>query len=591
MGKRTKGIKNRVAKTRQRKNARKAARKSRRARQEQPPRKVFQGVSTRTLNTAEIHGAFVSPAIFEQGMGPIVIARKMPGGRIAFGMFLIDAFCLGVKNSCFDICPKKAFQGFVDEIAGPLGLPRDDPARARKLIEDAIGFAGNLGFKPHRDFRDAEVILGDIEANECSETFQFGKDGKPLYIGGPHDSPAKIRRILATLEETCGPDGYHYLFGTDDLEDLDDFWGDAELEEDEDGSEDEDWSGVFSAQIEAADADWESLFAAAQQIRDIEPWRFMAEDDLFGVQFPGRDEIGYVSVMGLLGEHLAISVYLGTDAIKTFFKLHDLGPEGVPADRILEMRQLMVSFEDRGNLKDFDRELIREFGPKFRGLHGCPLFRSYRPGFLPWLLDSDEVELLTVALEQTADVVERIEDDPDHIPWEAEPGGRCLVRTPIQRWGGWAWRDVIGKFPLPDFSAATEVVDPAHIRQFSRLKGAPAEVEMDLFIFPGAVGQPGERPLLPLVLLVVERGTGTVLGVELPQARDGLEEMWKELPEFAHSIFKKANVRPVVIGIAHPRLQDRMAPIAAAAGFTIERCEALPFLDPARESLLEQMMG
>ena len=111
-----------------------------------------------------------------------------------------------------------------------------------------------------------------------------------------------------------------------------------------------------------------------------------------------------------------------------------------------------------------------------------------------------------------------------------------------------------GRFPLPDVSAATEVVDPAHIRQFSGLKGAGAEVEMDLFVFPGAVGQPSERPFLTLVLLVVEKGTGTVLGVELPQAPNGVEEMWKELPEFAHSIFKKAKVRPVAIGIAHTRL-------------------------------------
>ena len=63
------------------------------------------------------------------------------------------------------------------------------------------------------------------------------------------------------------------------------------------------------------------------------------------------------------------------------------------------------------------------------------------------------------------------------------------------------------------------------------------------------------------------------------------------MPEFAHSIFKKAKVRPVAIGIAHTRLYDRMAPIAAAAGFTIERCDALLFLDPARESFLEQMIG
>ncbi|HLQ46754.1 MAG TPA: hypothetical protein VK137_18565 [Planctomycetaceae bacterium] len=32
----------------------------------------------------------------------------------------------------------------------------------------------------------------------------------PCYIAGPHDSDARIREILATLQRTCGPHGIHY---------------------------------------------------------------------------------------------------------------------------------------------------------------------------------------------------------------------------------------------------------------------------------------------------------------------------------------------------------------------------------------------
>ncbi len=41
----------------------------------------------------------------------------------------------------------------------------------------------------------------------------------------------------------------------------------------------------------------------------------MTEGDVFGVQDPDTGELGFVSVMGMLGEHYAVSVYLGTRAV------------------------------------------------------------------------------------------------------------------------------------------------------------------------------------------------------------------------------------------------------------------------------------
>ena len=48
-------------------------------------------------------------------------------------------------------------------------------------------------------------------ASASTETFEFGKDGKPLFVAGPHDSPERCHQILMTLEESCGINGFHYL--------------------------------------------------------------------------------------------------------------------------------------------------------------------------------------------------------------------------------------------------------------------------------------------------------------------------------------------------------------------------------------------
>ena len=158
------------------------------------------------------------------------------------------------------------------------------------------------------------------------------------------------------------------------------------------------------------------MYAVVGRIKEIKPWRFMEKDDLFGVQFRGSEKLGYVSIMGLLGEHLVVTVYLGADALKTFFEIQDSPLDLRIADRVLEMCLLMLSFEDRDEFEPLELELIRELGLKFRGWLAWPLFLSYLPGYAPRHLDAGEVERLTVVLEQTADVAEHIKDNPDLIP-------------------------------------------------------------------------------------------------------------------------------------------------------------------------------
>ncbi len=64
-------------------------------------------------------------------------------------------------------------------------------------------------------------MLGDIDPEECDRTFTFGKDGKPLYIAGPHDSELMIHRVMAQLRNRCGPDGSHFLIPVKDPSEAD----------------------------------------------------------------------------------------------------------------------------------------------------------------------------------------------------------------------------------------------------------------------------------------------------------------------------------------------------------------------------------
>ena len=158
-------------------------------------------------------------SIFEKGIGHVVVSRTLSTGEIAMGVFLVDVYCLGVKDAFYTLRGAYTYDADIERIGGEDGFDRVNPSHARKLVEGAVAYAGDLGFEPHSDYRKAAVVFGDIDPKECHETFAYGKDGKPFYISGPYHSPQKVERIIAILRARCGDDGFHYLAGVDGPDD------------------------------------------------------------------------------------------------------------------------------------------------------------------------------------------------------------------------------------------------------------------------------------------------------------------------------------------------------------------------------------
>jgi hypothetical protein len=97
-----------------------------------------------------------------------------------------------------------------------------DPAYARKLLRDTVAYARSLGLEPHPDFAGVEPVFGEISAEACDVSFEFGLDGKPFYIPGPHESAKQIDRRLRHLQERLGDDGFDVALDDDGEDDADD---------------------------------------------------------------------------------------------------------------------------------------------------------------------------------------------------------------------------------------------------------------------------------------------------------------------------------------------------------------------------------
>jgi len=140
-------------------------------------------------------------AIFHSGIGSVLVSRQLPNGNVAFAVFLVDMYCLGVKNVIVNIFPRARYdRDLYGKMTRQGGLIPFKPECARKLVEGAVQYALDLGLPPHPDYRTGRLIFGDVPAEACSEQYTYGKDGKPLFIPGPYDDPVRCRAILSAIE-------------------------------------------------------------------------------------------------------------------------------------------------------------------------------------------------------------------------------------------------------------------------------------------------------------------------------------------------------------------------------------------------------
>lgn len=181
--------------------------------------------------TLPVYECLVNKEWKEQGVAHVVIARNHTNGNITLCMYLVDLFCLGVKNTqyLFNI-PIYEYEDKKVALE-ELELEPISYTLAHNLIFAGLEYATEYGFKPHKDFTSITQFMleEDTEDVELID-IECGKDGKPFYVSGPFDDQTTINKILNQLEKTAGPGNYDYLMEVDEPEFNDEF-DDMSIEE------------------------------------------------------------------------------------------------------------------------------------------------------------------------------------------------------------------------------------------------------------------------------------------------------------------------------------------------------------------------
>lgn len=329
------------------------------------------------------------------------------------------------------------------------------------------------------------------------------------------------------------------------------------------------------------------LYALMAQVKQMAPWEWMTETDIFGIQGPGAQEPDFVSVMGMAGEHFAISLYLGARGMFQFWHFEE-NQAHMSAEDLLQIPQLQASFEDREVLNPRDREQLKALGIKVRGRKAWPQLRSYRPGLVPWHLEVAEVERLRMALEQVLVVAPRFKQTPKLLHVSGQ--NRFFVRVAKAEKGTIGWQDEVQTITTVTEVTIRFTMDMALLAAVKALPHVQNTLEVDLFLMPTPIHERGERPYFPFNLLVGESKSGVILGTELLQPLPSLEAMWANVPLHIVRLLSQIGVIPAALHISSPLLMQLLSPLQDELDLQVKTKKRLPMLDNAKMEMM-QMMG
>ena len=339
-----------------------------------------------------------------------------------------------------------------------------------------------------------------------------------------------------------------------------------------------------------ADApEYRELCGVARYVQQDATWEYMEESNIFGVRDPETDELGFVSVMGALGEYKAVVVYRGVEALNGWREFNELLSEDPGSEEVRVVyrntSQIHLSFEDSTSLEEFDLEVIKNSLSKFPDEK--PQFRSQWPGYFPWFLTRAEARFLINVLNQTTRVAKQFYNDPNLLSLNETAEDRYyLIRVPQIDGNKVKWTNRIQRIDGPTNQLVPLSIETRVIEELKSLPTGDPE-EIALITLPSKIGEPNERPRVLYALMVTNPVTGYVFGFEVLDATGGADLMYADVPGQVAAIWLKHQVVPSEVRVRSRKLVELFGTLCGELKVKLMLVKALPAVDEAKLAFIE----
>ena len=254
--------------------------------------------------------------------------------------------------------------------------------------------------------------------------------------------------------------------------------------------------------------DWQDVFEQAVALRDIEPWNFMEESDLFGIKSLYSDEIGWCYFIGSSGEVFSLIIAVGDEGLASYYSMRNPSLQFAGLSEQLftffNQRIIQVEFTIPAELDKQDRLLHKLLKVPTSGDHQHCKIRSYVPGYPEILPKDHELPFLADCLEQALVVALAYQEDEDYVygPDEESFHEKILLRTCREQGEDIIWENSFPERTYPDYKVT---VDTKGLPQLLKTNLAGLELKKTKYYYfmryirgsvdKDAKGGPAYRPI------------------------------------------------------------------------------------------------
>jgi hypothetical protein len=330
----------------------------------------------------------------------------------------------------------------------------------------------------------------------------------------------------------------------------------------------------------------ESLYGLAVKLYTLSPWSVLDENELVLTRDPATGETCYCSVMGALGQCLAVHAYIGTEGYRLFRRV--AAGEITGAGEYYELQHsVYLEFASRAELAAQDRKLLTALGHPLRAVKRSPIFRASRPGFHPWYVTEEEGQLLAECIRAVIVICSAVSaqrgltywDRPNAYPMVSRVGGKeGELRYQIE-----LVEAILPKeLPLPPVRLAAAQLDKLRNRDYA-IRGV---MELDYFPTAATIGLKSERKAGMRIALAVDADTGFLFPPELAPPGVSVADV---LGTAIIKAIETGRALPKEVRVSSRKFKDCLNPIAEVCGFPVNVVRSLPALAEAREGLLRSL--
>lgn len=171
---------------------------------------------------------------------------------------------------------------------------------------------------------------------------------------------------------------------------------------------------VIKEKVFASFEEVKALYLAADSFCEKTPWDYLSENELFAVHHPDTGEVGYCSITGELYDFFSLTVYLGSEGLEGLKQLQQQADIQDPFGlHPMELKNcLVVSFEEKSTLKKEELLLLNTMNHHPKGKKAWPSFYRCVPSAPIRKLNRQEVQFLTIILEQATHLIMQYQLNP-----------------------------------------------------------------------------------------------------------------------------------------------------------------------------------